>query len=147
MNDESTAWHHWVFATGIIGLLTWFVFWLPWFPYLGGRSSPKPLSLWLFWGIVSAIGIGIVVAFLRWSLLAHWRAMCQNVPMPVAAWRGVCGPYLLLTSAFALSAFASFNPVERFLYIVLASFCLLLSAVAARRSIHGAPRSISPTAT
>lgn len=126
------------FAAGMTLLWGWFVIGLPWWiPIYGSRGLSMPPWAWLLWGAVSAVGIAVVFAFFRRSLKDHWAALRHNAPMSSAAWRGVCGVYLLVMLALALP-FLKEDPsgthqTERYLYTGLVGCCLALAVLAARR--------------
>ena len=138
-----------VFAGVMVGFLTCFFCSLPLLGLPGGPNPPNPLAALLLWAVGCAVGIGTIVAFLLWSLLPHWNAIRRNTPMTTKAWRGVCSPYLLLTVAFALPVFAGdpsgTHEDERYLYMVVTTFGLLLTTLAVIRAIPNYDRDTTST--
>ena len=124
-------------ATGMTIFLVCLVIWLPWIRIYSSQSPSIPLWAWILWGVVGAIGVGIVFAFLRCSLRHHWMALRHDSRMPPIAWRGVCGGYFLLMLAFALPVLAGdpsgTHRMEVYFYKCLVGCCLALSALAVRR--------------
>lgn len=128
-------------AAGMAFFWVWFVISLPW---LWNSRSPDPSSSrWFVWVGISVSGIGIIFAFVRYALTAHWAALRRNTPMPRAAWRGTGVVYLLVTIIFAIPVLAG-DPSgshrnEMFIYTGLTALCLALTAVAFYRGLRNPP--------
>lgn len=126
-------------AAGMAGFFAWFILCLPWMGLIGSHNAPR--SSWLLWAAASALLVALLAAFLRWSLRSHWHALLRNAPLPVDAWRGVCGIYLFLAPVFAMPAFADdpsgTHRTERWLYLALTACSLALGIFAARKGVRG----------
>lgn len=123
-------------AAGMDMVWVWFVICLPWFPFFSSDHRTPP-SLWLLWVAVCVLGLAVIALFLRLSLTAHWAALRRNASISRAAWRGICGIYLLVMLLFALPVLSpdpsGSHRVEEYGYGCLAGMALALSIVALRR--------------
>jgi hypothetical protein len=127
-------------AAGMTAIIASLIAYGPWISIYSSQRAPGiSVWVWIQWGAVSAIGIGVVFAFVWCSLKSHWAALRSNAAMSPAAWRGVCGVYLSCSVVFALPLFSGdpsgTHRIENYLYLCLASCCLLLGALAAKRGI------------
>ena len=143
--------------TGFLGagqfvFLVWFLVSLPFMGFgISYASGNPPFLFWryMLYGVICAIGLGIVYTFVRYSLKDHWAALRRNTPMPPFAWRGVSGIYLFCIVIFGLPASAfpmwGARPIEMLLYVFLASVSLFLCVHAVRNSGWCAKRKSSVT--
>ena len=119
-------------AAGMFAVIVFVVTVLP-FIYVFGYSASLPLQAWALWALAVAMGIRAVLVFVAFSLEPHWAALRRNAQITPAAWRGVCGIYVLLALALCPTSFAAdpsgTHGVEKYCYMFFASCCSVLGVV------------------
>lgn len=129
-------------AAGTVTLWVFMLICLPWLRIYSSKADGPPISRWLIWGALIAIGLIVISLFVFRSLVAHWTALRHNTPIPLPAWRGVSGIYAFTTLALASPVIAGdpsgTHQGEMYLYVCLAALALILSSIAVARSFRNA---------
>jgi hypothetical protein len=120
-------------AAGAFAFLIFFAALVPFSPVVSSNGGGRHGWIVGLWVLGVLVGIRVLLGFLAFSTESHWAALRRNTQITPAAWRRVCGVYVLLAVIFFVSipgdGFSGTHRLELFSALFFGSCCSALAVI------------------